>query len=122
MIFKLKNKKGAFVARVELNSVANIKSKNVEVIVLAGSRMYKEVKKTKKWNDCPWIDRSRREILSSNEVLDKGDYYELLKDVSFSSPNRAACAMLGYITTKAWHEFINDEGLSMHEVFRINHK
>lgn len=120
MEFKLKNKKGAFVAK---GYILNPDSKRPGLMLKAGSRMYKKVKISKKWKDCPWIEASRTELINNNLVDDVDtDYFVLTKDVHFSSPNRAACAMLGYITTNAWHDFVNDEGLTLDQVYRNSKK
>ena len=119
MIFYLKNKKGKMIASGKLdNSVPKAKRKGV--FILQGSKMAVNIIKSRKWVDCPWINSAREEIINKNYCTKTNeDYYILNRDVYFTSPNKAACAMLGYITTKAWHEFINDEDNSMHEVYRM---
>jgi hypothetical protein len=114
--FTLKNNKGAFVAKA---TIVNRESKRPGLLVKEGSRMYNEVKITKKRTDCPWIEKSRMELIENKLVDDENeDYYVVNKDVLFSSPNKAACAMLGYAITSAWHEFKNKDDLSLDEVYR----
>jgi|GEM_PF-6727900 len=116
MEFTLQNKKGAFVAKA---IIVKPESKRPGMILKAGSRMFKDVTRNRKWNECPWIDKSRNDLIVNGDLDDVNeDYYILNRDILFTSPNRAACSMLGYITTKAWHEFISESGLSLDEVYR----
>jgi len=118
MIFYLKDKSGEIIATAKLSDENSNKTRK-GILILEGSKMSKAKKETKKWVDCPWIEESRQMIIDK-ELCNSlnSTHYALNKDVFFSSPNRAACALLGYITTAAWHEFVNEEGLSMHQIYR----
>ncbi|MFW5879886.1 MAG: hypothetical protein ACOCUV_03590, partial [bacterium] len=60
LIFRLKNKEGAFIANAKYLGNGENSHKNNETVILPGSFMSKTIKKTKKWNECSWIDASRR--------------------------------------------------------------
>lgn len=107
------------IATISYIGTGETKGKDNEVIVHKGSLMKREPIITKKWTDCNWIERSRRDLLNKG-VLQEYDqnYYELQTDEVFSSPNRAACIFLGYITTKAWDEIVNSKGKSLREVYK----
>lgn len=62
------------------------------IIVLAGSAISKDEAKS-----CPdAASKSRKEALLAGELVDRGSYYELLKDKEFKSLSRAAGFVSGY--------------------------
>jgi len=63
---------------------------NNQIEVLTGSKITKS-DKTYKENTV----RTRQNVVSTKSLKDKGDYYELLEDVIFTSPSLAAAVLLG---------------------------
>lgn len=60
-------------------------------IVITGSRCNKEVSNSISES---WINL-REKLLKTGSLVDKGDYYEFVEDVIFSSPSAAASVVLG---------------------------
>jgi len=114
MEFYLKNKKGMLNATIKYLGTGESAHKDNEVLVLKGSLMKKNVHRTKKWNDCSWIDRKRRELQNEGIVSEYNeDYYVFIANKEIRSPNLAACVCLGYITTSAWEGFKNNQGQTL---------
>lgn len=113
----------------EITSMSNksyekyfIKSKGLEskgiytsegMIVLEGS----QVVKTEAPSIHEFLHNLRSEKLEENSIADKGDYFEVLQKITFSSLSTAAGFVLGR-SANGWNEWRSVDGKTINEIER----
>ncbi|MEI7758753.1 MAG: GIY-YIG nuclease family protein [bacterium] len=114
-IFKTKQAKQTDIWNLKAKKTdASAEFRGDRFVILAGSKIDKTVAPSWKMS-YPQAQIERDEIL--NKGLDKGEYIELTKNVTFRSPNHASGFATGR-SINAWLAWKNSDGKTMDEVIR----